>query len=99
MAKEFNIKEFIDKVEDIIKDLKENEELQEKFKKEPVKTIEELTGLNLPDEKVEKAIDFVKAKIDDTDIEAKMAALEDKLEAFGDKLEGKLDGILDKLDK
>lgn len=99
MTKEFNIKEFIDKVEDIIKDLKENEELQEKFEHEPVKTIEELTGLNLPDEKVEKAIEFVKAKIDDTDIEAKMAALEDKLEAFGEKLEGKLDGILDKLDK
>jgi len=68
MAKEFNLKEVLDKVEDVVKELKENDELKAKFKKDPVKTLEELTGLDLPDEKVEKVADLIEAKIDDADV-------------------------------
>jgi hypothetical protein len=34
-----------------------------KFKENPVKVVEELVGIDLPDELVEKVVDGVKAKI------------------------------------
>jgi uncharacterized protein YpuA (DUF1002 family) len=46
-------------VEKITKD----DKLQEQFKKEPVKTVEQVLGVNLPDDTVNKIVDGVKAKI------------------------------------
>ena len=86
MAKEFKLMEVLDKVEDAVKELKNNDELRAQFKKEPVKTLEELTGLDLPDEKVKKVVDLVEAKIDDADVDDKLAALGDKLDDFGDDM-------------
>ena len=40
-----------------------DEELQKKFKKDPIKTVEELTGLDLPDDLMEKVVDALKAKM------------------------------------
>ena len=40
-----------------------DEELQKKFKKDPIKTVEELTGLDLPDDLMEKVVDALKAKL------------------------------------
>ena len=99
MAKEFKLKEVLDKVEDVVKELKENDELREQFKEEPVKTLEKLTGLDLPDEKVKKVIDLVEAKIDDADVDEKLAALGDKLEDFGDDLKDKVGGFFEKFDR
>ena len=82
-----------------MKELKDNKELRAKFKKEPVKALEELIGRDLPDEKVEKVIDLIEAKLEDTDVEAKIAALGDKLEDFGDDLKGKVEGFFDKFDR
>ncbi len=99
MAKEFNLKKVLDKVEDAVKELKNDDELQAKFKKDPVKTLEEITGLDLPDEKVEKVVDLIEAKLDDADVEEKMAALGDKLEDFGDDLKDKVGGFFKKFDR
>jgi len=99
MAKEFNIKEVLNKVEDAVKELKDNKELREQFKDEPIETLEKLIGRDLPDEKVEKVIDLIKAKLDDTDVEARIAALGDKLEDFGDDLKDKVESFFDKFDK
>lgn len=99
MAKEFNLKEVLDKVEDVVKELKDNDELKAKFKKDPVKTLEELTGLDLPDEKVEKVADLIEARIDDADVDEKLAALGDKLEDFGDELKDKVGGFFKKFDR
>lgn len=99
MAKEFKLKEVLDKVEDAVKELKENDELRAQFKEEPVKILEELTGLDLPDEKVKKVVDLVEAKIDDADVDEKIAALGDKLEDFGDDLKEKIGGFFDKFDR
>ena len=99
MAKEFRLKEVLDKVEDAVKELKENDELREQFKEEPVKTLEKLTGLDLPDEKVKKVVDLVEAKIDDADVDEKLAALGDKLEDFGDDLKEKAGGFFKKFDR
>ncbi len=55
-----DIKEQItEAVEKIAKDQK----LQEQFKKDPVKTVEKLLGIDLPDGIVEKIADGVKAKM------------------------------------
>ena len=55
-----DIKEII---ENIVEEITKNENLKEDFEKEPVKVIERIINVDLPDELVEKVIDGVKAKI------------------------------------
>lgn len=55
--------EIMEKVEEIVKKIRENKALMEQFEKEPVKVIEKFVGVDLPDAQVEKLIDAVKAKI------------------------------------
>ncbi len=57
----FDIKE---KVEDLVERIKNDPKLLANFKDEPVKTIEKLIGIDLPDDQIEKVVDMVKAKID-----------------------------------
>ena len=40
-----------------------DEKLREKFMNDPVKTVEELTGVDLPDDAINKVVDGVKAKL------------------------------------
>ena len=60
MAVNVDIKEII---ENIVEEITKNENLKEDFEKEPVKVIERVVGVDLPDELLEKVIDGVKAKI------------------------------------
>ena len=55
-----DIKEII---ENIVEEITKNENLKEEFEKEPVKVIERIVNVDLPDELIEKVIDGVKAKI------------------------------------
>lgn len=57
----FDIKETVN---DLVEKIKSNPKLLEKFKTEPVKVIEELIGIDLPDDQIEKVVELVKAKID-----------------------------------
>ena len=52
-----------EKIETAVKKLKENPALLKKFDKEPVKVIEELIGMDLPDDLVNQLIDGIKAKL------------------------------------
>ena len=52
-----------EKIEKVVKKLKENPALLKKFDKEPVKVIEELIGVDLPDDLVNQLIDGIKAKL------------------------------------
>ena len=99
MAKEFKLAEVLDKVEDVVRDLKNDDDLREKFKKNPVKVLEDMTGLDLPDEKVKKVVKLIEAKIDDADVDDKLADLADKFDDIGDDLKDKLGGFLKKLDR
>lgn len=63
-----------EKIEEVAKKLLNNKNLMAKFEKNPVKVIEELVGIDLPDEMINKLIDGIKAKI--------------KLDQVGDVLEG-----------
>ena len=52
-----------EKIEAIVEKVQKNPALLKKFNTEPVKVVEELVGIDLPDELIEKIIDGVKAKI------------------------------------
>lgn len=55
-----DIKEII---ENLVEEISKNKNIKEEFEKEPVKVIERIAKVDLPDELVEKVIDGVKAKI------------------------------------
>ena len=52
-----------EKIEELVKKLTSDKKLLEKFEKNPVKVVEELIGVDLPDDMINKIIDGVKAKI------------------------------------
>lgn len=66
-----------EKVEAIIEEIKNNPNIKEEFEKEPVKVIEKLIGVDLPDDVVEKIIDGVKAKLTVDDVSKLAGALKD----------------------
>lgn len=62
------------KIEEVVNKIKKDDKLLEKFKKDPIKTVEGLIGIDLPDDQIEKLVDGIKAKI--------------SLDSIGDKLGG-----------
>jgi len=52
-----------EKINDIVEKIKDNPDIKEQFEKDPVKAIEKLIGVDLPDDVIEKVIDGVKAKL------------------------------------
>ncbi len=70
-----------EKIEAMVKKLLSDKTLMEKFEKNPVKVVEELLGVDLPDDMVNQIIDGVKAKIN--------------LDKVGDALKG-LSGLFGK---
>lgn len=52
-----------EKIEEIVEKIKKNPDIKKEFEKDPVKAIEKLLGVALPDDIVEKIVDGVKAKI------------------------------------
>ena len=52
-----------EKIEAVVKKLLADKNLMEKFEKNPAKVIEELLGVDLPDDLVNNIIDGVKARI------------------------------------
>ncbi len=52
-----------EKIEEITEKIKNSDDLLDDFKRDPVKTLEKLLDVDLPDELVEKIVNGVKAKI------------------------------------
>ena len=52
-----------EKIEELVKKLTADKNLLEKFEKNPVKVVQDLIGVDLPDDVVKKIIDGVKASI------------------------------------
>ncbi len=65
------------KIEELVEKISKDKELQAQFKSDPIKAVESLLGVDLPDDVVEKIVDGVKAKIG-----------LDKLSGAADKLKG-----------
>lgn len=70
------VKEMIDKV---IKKVKDDPDFAKKFQKDPVKALEGVVGVDLPDDKINEIVTAVKAKIklDDSKIVGKLKGLFD----------------------
>ena len=69
------------KVEELVQKIQNNPQMLKDFKKNPVPVVEQLVGMDLPDDQIMKLADLVKAKID--------------LEKAGDLLKG-LGGLFGK---
>ncbi len=69
---ELNIKE---KIEELVDKIKEDKDIKEKFEKDPVATVEELIGIDLPNDKIEQVVDGIKAKLKLGDIGSKLGGL------------------------
>ena len=50
--------------EDLVAKILNNPQLLTRFRSEPVKVVEELVGIDLPDAEIEKLAELIKAKID-----------------------------------
>ena len=69
----FDIKKII---EDIVKKIKGDKDIGEKFQKNPTKTVEGLIGVDLPDDQINAVVEGVKGKI-------KLDGITDKLGGLG----------------
>lgn len=52
-----------EKINEIVDKVKNDPKLMESFKKDPVKTVESVSGVDLPDDAVEKIVAAVKGKV------------------------------------
>ncbi len=81
------------KAEEIVEKIKDSKELLDGFQKEPVKTLEKLIGIDLPDDQVEKLIELIKAKL----TAEKVAGFVDDVKEGGlGNIVGKLGGLFGK---
>ena len=51
------------KINELVEKIKQDSQMLAQFKTEPVKVVESLLGVDLPDDIIEKIVDGVKAKI------------------------------------
>ena len=69
---DINIKEMI---EELVEKILSDKDLKEKFMKDPITVVEKLIGIDLPNDKIEKLVDGIKAKITMDDIGDALGAL------------------------
>ena len=58
-----DVKDIKSKIDTMVDRIKNDDTLKEQFKKNPIKAVESVLGVDLPDEQVKKIVDEVKAKI------------------------------------
>ncbi|MCI9046618.1 MAG: hypothetical protein HFG71_04975 [Hungatella sp.] len=57
-----------EQIRKIVEEISKNPDIKEQFEKEPVKVIEKMIGVDLPDDMVLKIIEGVKAKLTIDDV-------------------------------
>lgn len=63
------------KIEEIVNKVKNDKNFAAEFSADPVKAVEKVLGVDLPDDQINKLIDGVKAKIKAEDIAGKVGGL------------------------
>lgn len=63
------------KIEEIVNKVKNDKDFASKFTSDPVKAVEGVIGIDLPDDQINAVIDSVKAKISVDDIKGKIGGL------------------------
>ena len=66
------------KIDEIVGKIKGDNAIAEKFKSDPIHTVEGLIGVDLPDDRVSKIVDGVKAKISVDKIGGALGGIFDK---------------------
>ena len=51
------------KIEEIVEKIKTDKTLAAKFKEDPIKAVESVIGVDLPDDKLKQVVDGIKAKM------------------------------------
>ena len=67
------------KAEEIISKVKNDKDFEKQFKSNPVKAVEKIVGVDLPDEQINKIVDSVKSKVKLEDVAGKLGGLVDKI--------------------
>ena len=70
-------------VEDIVEKLKADPDLLKSFKSEPVKTLEKLLNIDLPDDQINSVVNSVKAKLQIDDLKDDLGGVADTLKGLG----------------
>lgn len=63
------------KIEEIVEKIKADENFAEDFKKDPVKAVESVVGIDLPDDVINNLIDGIKAKVSVDGIKDKLGGI------------------------
>lgn len=63
------------KIDEIVNKVKNDKDFAAKFQKEPVKAVEDIIGIDLPDDVVNNVIDGVKSKVSFDGIANKLGGL------------------------
>ena len=90
-----------EKITQVVEKIKNDDGLKDKFKKDPIKTVEGILGVDLPDEAVKKIVAEVKEKLAGG-AEKVPGAAEKAGEALGDvaeKVGGAVGGVVDSIKK
>ena len=53
-----------DKIEEIVEKIKTDKDIAAKFQKDPIGLVEELLGVDLPNDQLQTVVDAIKAKVD-----------------------------------
>ena len=53
-----------DKIDEIIEKIKSDKDIAAKFQKDPISVVEQLLGVDLPNDQLQQVVDAIKAKID-----------------------------------
>ena len=67
------------KIEELVNKVKNDKDFADKFKNDPVKAVEGVIGVDLPDDQINKIVDGVKAKITADGIGGKISSIIDKI--------------------
>ena len=53
-----------DKIDEIVEKIKTDKNIADKFAKDPISLVEELLGVDLPNDQLQTVVDAIKAKVD-----------------------------------
>lgn len=67
------------KIEEIAEKIKNDKNFAAEFQADPVKAVEKVTGVDLPDDMINQLIDGIKAKISVDDVKDKLGGVLGKL--------------------
>ena len=85
------------KIDELVKKIKADDGLAKRFAKEPIKTLEDLLGVDLPDEQIKALIDGIKEKLNKGGKEDDKESVGEKLGDLADKVGDKLGDLADKV--